>query len=79
MMMDSLCKINDSLDEELEFAIELGQSFVQPKYLGLCTLDYLWQGIGVYLSHNPHIKYILRISYIKIFFKRFWHYCTYPL
>lgn len=58
LYMDELCKINDNMDETLDSAIELGRSFVQPKYWGSRALDYLWQGIGAYLSHNPHIKYM---------------------
>lgn len=58
LYMNELCQINDSLDDTLEHAIELGRSFVQPKYWGSRALDYLWQGIGAYLAHNPHIKYM---------------------
>jgi hypothetical protein len=58
LYMNELCQINDSLDGTLENAIELGRSFVQPKYWGSRALDYLWQGIGAYLVHNPHIKYM---------------------
>jgi len=39
-------------------SIELGRSFVQPKYWGTRALDYLWFGIGAYLKHNPDIKYM---------------------
>jgi len=39
-------------------AIELGRSFVQPRYWGTRALDYLWQGIGAYLYQNPHIRYM---------------------
>ncbi len=39
-------------------SIELGRSFVQPKYWGTRALDYLWYGIGAYLKHNPQIKYM---------------------
>ncbi len=39
-------------------AIELGRSFVQPKYWGSRALDYLWYGIGAYLKNNPHIRYM---------------------
>ncbi len=39
-------------------AIELGRSFVQPKFWGSRALDYLWQGIGAYLAQNPHIRYM---------------------
>jgi len=58
LYMNELCSINDSIDPKLESAIELGRSFIQPKYWGSRALDYLWQGIGAYLSHNPHIKYM---------------------
>lgn len=42
----------------LENSIELGRSFVQPKYWGSRALDYLWFGIGAYLRDNPHIRYM---------------------
>ncbi len=58
LYMNELCHINDRLDATLENAIELGRSFVQPKYWGSRALDYLWQGIGAYLVHNPNIKYM---------------------
>ncbi|KFN40033.1 MAG: acyltransferase [Sulfuricurvum sp. MLSB] len=58
LYMNDLCEIQDTFDTVLEDAIELGRSFVQPKYWGSRALDYLWQGIGAYLSHNPQIKYM---------------------
>ena len=39
-------------------AIELGRSFVQPRYWGSKALDYLWQGIGAYVKTHPYIKYM---------------------
>ena len=42
----------------LQNSIELGRSFIQPKYWGSRALDYLWQGIGAYLKNNPQIKYM---------------------
>lgn len=59
LYMSDLCTMSDRFDTILENAIELGRSFVQPKYWGSRALDYLWQGIGAYLSHNPHIKYMM--------------------
>lgn len=38
--------------------IELGRSFVQPKYWNSRALDYLWQGIGAYLRAHPSIRYM---------------------
>ena len=42
----------------IEQGIELGRSFVQPKYQGKASLDYLWQGIGAYLAKRPDIRYL---------------------
>ena len=39
-------------------SIELGRSFVQPRYQGLRALDYLWYGIGAYLASRPDIRYL---------------------
>ncbi|TVZ37896.1 putative hemolysin [Alteromonadaceae bacterium 2753L.S.0a.02] len=39
--------------------VELGRSFVSPKYWGKACLDYLWQGLGAYLAHNPHLRYLI--------------------
>ncbi|MET0068753.1 MAG: lysophospholipid acyltransferase family protein [Candidatus Thiodiazotropha sp.] len=39
-------------------AIELGRSFVQPRYWGSRALDYLWQGLGSYLRHHPEVAYM---------------------
>ncbi|MFN5347346.1 MAG: GNAT family N-acetyltransferase [Bacteroidota bacterium] len=48
----------------LPFTIELGRSFVQPKYQprpenrkGLFSLDNLWDGLGALVIENPDIKY----------------------
>lgn len=59
LYMNELCTIDNKADSYLSDTIELGRSFVQPKYWGTRALDYLWQGIGAYLSHNPQIQYML--------------------
>ncbi|TLS78008.1 GNAT family N-acetyltransferase [Mariprofundus erugo] len=38
--------------------LELGRSFVQPRYWGKRSLDYLWFGIGAFLRNNPHYRYL---------------------
>lgn len=53
---ESLFHYKKEHKESLVDAIELGRSFVQPAFWGSRALDYLWQGIGAYLKHNPHIK-----------------------
>lgn len=54
----SLFKFSPQLYKKLDNSIELGRSFVQPKYWGTRALDYLWYGIGAYLKQNPQIKYM---------------------
>ena len=38
--------------------LELGRSFVQPRYWGMRSLDYLWQGIGAYVRRHPKVRYL---------------------
>ena len=38
--------------------LELGRSFVQPKYWGKRSLDYLWVGIGAFIAKNPQYQYL---------------------
>ncbi|WP_297483994.1 lysophospholipid acyltransferase family protein [Sulfurimonas sp.] len=54
----TLFEYNDALVPYLKNSIELGRSFVQPKYWGSRALDYLWQGIGAYIKSNPQIEYM---------------------
>lgn len=54
----TLFEFNPEFEPYLNNAIELGRSFVQPRYWGSRALDYLWQGIGAYLSVNSHIRYM---------------------
>lgn len=39
-------------------AIELGRSFIQPRYWTKRGLDYLWMGIGAYLNTHPDVRYL---------------------
>lgn len=52
------------INQYLPFTIELGRSFVQPKYQpsaenrkGLFSLDNLWDGLGAIVVDHPHIRY----------------------
>ena len=42
----------------LENSLELGRSFVQQKYWGKRSLDYLWYGIGAFITRNPQYRYL---------------------
>ncbi|WP_294947020.1 lysophospholipid acyltransferase family protein [Sulfurivirga sp.] len=46
------------LQKRLPRSIELGRSFVQPRYWGRRSLDYLWYGIGAYLKAHPEIRWM---------------------
>ena len=59
LYLNELCNMDDRHDKYLLEAIELGRSFVQPRYWGSRALDYLWQGIGAYLKHNPQVRYLV--------------------
>jgi hypothetical protein len=55
---------NQFMKEYLPYTIELGRSFVQPKFQpslenrkGLFSLDNLWDGLGALIVDNPDIKY----------------------
>ncbi len=54
----SLFQFNPAMAPYLEQGLELGRSFVQPRYWGKRSLDYLWYGIGAYLKQNPGIRYL---------------------
>jgi putative hemolysin len=52
-----LFKHSPEMESILLQSAELGRSFVQSKYWNTSALDYLWQGLGVFLRDNPNIKY----------------------
>ena len=54
----TLFRFDEKFEPYLERGIELGRSFVQPKYWNSRALDYLWQGIGAYLKRRPDIQYL---------------------
>ncbi len=54
----SLFHYDDKMRDILEHGIELGRSFIQPRYWGRRGLDYLWSGIGAYLARYPHYRYL---------------------
>lgn len=53
-----LFQFQPELTPYLEQGLELGRSFVHPDYWGKASLDYLWQGLGAYLQHNPLVRYV---------------------
>lgn len=51
-------KYQDSMQPYFAQGMELGRSFVQPKYWGKRSLDYLWYGIGALITKNPNYRYL---------------------
>lgn len=54
----TLYHMGETFLNQAPHTLELGRSFVQPKYWGLRGLEYLWYGIGAVLRHHPEIKYL---------------------
>jgi putative hemolysin len=54
----TLFHFDEAFESYFEQGLELGRSFVQPKYWNSRALDYLWQGIGAYAAANPNIRYL---------------------
>lgn len=81
----SLYEFEEGFIELLNDAVELGRSFVNPDYWGKSSLDYLWQGIGAYLSKYP-ARYLIGpvsmsaeypkmlVDSLVYFFKRYYSY-----
>ena len=54
----SLFNFNNEMSGYFYRGLEVGRSFVQPKYWGKRSLDYLWFGIGALLKKNPQYRYL---------------------
>jgi len=59
------CDFSDEFQNYIKNSVELGRSFIQPKYWGSRALDNLWQGVGAYLANNPQIVYTYGIVTIN--------------
>jgi len=55
---NTLFEFEAPMQPYLEKGLELGRSFVQPKYWGRRSLDYLWYGLGAFLRKNPEYRYL---------------------
>jgi putative hemolysin len=86
----SLFHYDARMDDILQHGIELGRSFIQPRYWGRRGLDYLWSGIGAWLARNPRYRYLFGPVSISgglppdardllVAFYRLWFPATHPL
>lgn len=55
----SLYRFKPAMEDYFREGVELGRSFIMPKYRGRNALDYLWQGLGAYLSKRPELRYLI--------------------
>ena len=54
----SLFNYSPPMSAYLNQGLELGRSFVQPRYWGKRSLDYLWCGLGAFLQSRPQYRYV---------------------
>ncbi|MCF6206679.1 MAG: lysophospholipid acyltransferase family protein, partial [Sulfurovum sp.] len=54
----TLFRFDEKFFPYFEQGLELGRSFVQPKYWNSRALDYLWQGIGAYVRTHSRVRYL---------------------
>lgn len=54
----TLFDYSNAMQAYLTQGLELGRSFVQPRYWGKRSLDYLWFGIGALLQRYPNFRYL---------------------
>ncbi|WP_129141739.1 lysophospholipid acyltransferase family protein [Modicisalibacter coralii] len=54
----TLFHLGDAPWDAWRHGLELGRSFVQPRYWGRRSLDYLWLGLGAYLRHHPEVRWL---------------------
>jgi len=54
----SLFNFDNGMEKYFNQGLELGRSFVQPKYWGKRSLDYLWYGIGAFLMRYPQYRFL---------------------
>ncbi len=64
----TLFKYGPGIQRRLREGLEMGRSFVQPKYQTRHSLDYLWYGIGAYIKRRPHIRYLFGPASISRFY-----------
>lgn len=56
---NSLFRFRKEFIKSMENSLELGRSFICPEYQKKHgCLDYLWKGIGSYISQNPKYRYL---------------------
>ncbi|MFT6264113.1 MAG: putative hemolysin [Oleiphilaceae bacterium] len=66
----TLFDYNKDTEQFIQSGLELGRSFIQPRYWGSRSLEYLWYGIAAFLRRNPQYRYLLGAVSISNTFSR---------
>ncbi|MFT7372982.1 MAG: putative hemolysin [Oleiphilaceae bacterium] len=66
----TLFNYNNDTKHIIQSGLELGRSFIQPRYWGSRSLEYLWYGIAAFLRRNPQYRYLLGAVSISNTFSR---------
>jgi hypothetical protein len=66
----TLFEYNAATEHIIQAGLELGRSFIQPRYWGSRSLEYLWYGIAAFLRRNPQYRYLLGAVSISNTFSR---------
>ncbi|TYK64236.1 lysophospholipid acyltransferase family protein [Colwellia echini] len=80
---NTLFDYQENFTEIKQNGLELGRSFIQPKYRGKRSLGYLWCAIGAYLKNRPELRYLFGPVSISAEYKKELHqwlvfyYCKY--
>ena len=64
----TLFAFDDSMQRYFDCGLELGRSWIQPKYQNRHSLDYLWFGIGAYVKKYPRFRYLFGPASISRFY-----------
>ena len=64
----SLFEFSEQTQQFLQQGLELGRSWIQPRYQTRHSLDYLWYGIGAYVKRHPHVLYLFGPASISRFY-----------
>lgn len=54
----TLFEYHPEMRHYMQQGLELGRSFVQPRYWGKRSLEYLWYGLGAFLRKHPQYRYL---------------------
>ncbi len=66
----SLFRFGAAMQPYFDQGLELGRSFVQPRYQDRRSLDYLWWGIGAFLQRHPQYRYLFGPVTISAYYGR---------